>query len=187
MLDDVTRLLERSAQGDSSARDLLYSRVYNELYALARHQMARVGSGHTLQPTALVHEAYLALAKTEGVSFESRTYFYALASKVMRCILIDHARARSAQKRGGAVERVSMDSEVTLSDGPSGAVDLLDLAQALEELGQIDEGLAHVVELRYLGGLPVKDLAAVLETPVRTVERRIEVAIRWLRARLDET
>lgn len=180
----MTTLLQRVSEGDASAQELLFERVYGELRDIARSHMARAGRGHTLQPTALVHEAYLKLVRVEDASFENRRQFYGLATRIMRGLLVDHARAKGAQKRGNG-EVLQLDTRMPMPSRAGGSVGLLDLGLALEELHTVDEQLGRVAELRYLGGLDIKEIAAVSDLTIRTVERRLQVANSWLRDRLD--
>lgn len=182
----LTQLLQRMSAGDLSAREALFSRVYDDLLQLARGHMARAGQAHTLQPTALVHEAYLKLVQLEDASFASRKPFYALASRVMRTLLVDHARARNAQKRGGPHDAIPIDTLTAMPGATDGSIGLLDFGLALEDLAAVDEELARIAELRYLGGLEVKEVAETMDTSVRTIERRLQVANSWLRDRLDD-
>ncbi|MCA8976815.1 MAG: RNA polymerase subunit sigma-70, partial [Planctomycetes bacterium] len=155
-----------------------------ELVDIARAHMAKAGRGHTLQPTALVHEAYMKLVRIDDASFENRRQFYGLAARIMRGLLVDHARAKAADKRGGG--RVfQLDTQMPVPGTAAGPVGLLDVGLAIEELLAIDAQLGTLAELRYLGGLEVKEIAALTETAVRTVERRLQVANSWLRDRLD--
>ncbi len=176
----ATRLLNRLSAGDREAADELAPLVYSELHDLAAAFLAR-GPHATLQPTALVNEAWMRFAGEEA-SFENRFQFYALASKVMRSVLVDHARARNAQKRGG--ER----RQVTWIDAGGGVeappVDLLDLDEALHRLEALDSELFRIVELRFFGGLSHAEIARTLETSVPTIERRWRLARAWLHAEL---
>ena len=184
--DQATQLLNRLSAGDRSVSNELMELIYGELHALARAFMKRERDGHTLQPTALVHEAYLKLVGQEGASWKSRRHFYSLAAKVMRSLLVDHARERGAKKRGGDRARLTLD-DVEVADAVHGdeQIDWLDLNDGLTALAELDAGLAEVVELRYFGGLTVRETASALELSVRTVERRLQVGGAWLRERLD--
>lgn len=186
MSQPVTQLLNRLGEGDAAARERLFELVYEELRALARAHL-RAELGHTLQPTALVHEAYLKLVEVEDPSFDSRRHFYALASRVMRALLVDHARARNAQKRGGHAPVLPVDTQTPLPGGDDRAIALVDLGLALEDLSELDPELGQAAELRYLGGLAVAEIAATMQGSVRTTERRLQVATAWLRDRFDVT
>ncbi len=172
--------------GDASAREALFDRVYEELRRLAQGHVGRAGAGHSLlQPTALVHEAYLRLIKVEDPSFESRRAFFALASRCMRSVLVNHARARHAQKRGGPGADLAIDTQTPVPDVADHAIDLLDLSLALEELEQIDPVLAQAIELRHLAGQSVQEVAEIMSSSQRSTERRLRVAHSWLRDRFD--
>jgi RNA polymerase sigma factor (TIGR02999 family) len=184
--DRATVLLNRLGAGDAGVADELMQLVYAELHALARAQMGREAHDHTLQATALVHEAFLRLVQQpDQLGFESRRQFYRLASKVMRSLLVDHARRKKAAKRGGDRVRVALDEAAASGAGAERDVDLLDLDEALAGLGEVDEELARLVELRYFGGLTVPQVAETLGLPQRTTERKLGVAAAWLRERLD--
>jgi RNA polymerase sigma factor (TIGR02999 family) len=183
----ATLLLERLSSGDTSVSAELLALLYAELHRLARHHMAHEAPEHTLQPTALVHEAYLRLVASPGGRFEGRRCFFALASKVMRNVRVDHARERRAGKRGGDLARIPLDEERPVAADPAGAetgMVVLDLHAALDELAALDADLARAVELRYFGGLGVGETAEVLDRPLRTTERRRRAASAWLRERL---
>ena len=183
MKKDVTHLLNRLGTGDASAHDARFDRIYEELRALAR-SVARGDAGRTLAPTALVHEAYLRLVKIEEPSFENRRQFYALAAQVMRRVLASYARARNTKKRGGDEEVLAIDTQTPLPDGTETAVDLLDLGLALEELAEVDGELVAIAEQRYFGGLSPQEIADSMDIPLRTIQRRLQVANSWLRNRL---
>ncbi len=159
----------------------LHDLTYWELHSLARSYFERECREHTLQPTALVHEAYLRLAGRD-VAFNDREHFLATAARAMRHVLIDHARARGAGKRGGKSARVDIDS-CDLLDSRAG--DLLVLDDALEQLMAEDEQLGRIVEMRFFGGLSEDEVAAVLKVSRRTVTRGFQMARNWLRIRLD--
>ena len=159
----------------------LFDEVYAHLHELARLQMAKERSDHTLQPTALVNEAYMRLFGTGDISWESRRQFYGTACKVMRSLLVDHARGRNAKKRGGNLMKVPLLDSTPAADDFSHAIDILDLHASLERLANIDPGMADAVEMRYFGGLSIKETAASLGVPLRTTERRLRTAGMWLR------
>lgn len=175
---EVTLLLADVRAGRAGAADRLFPLVYDELRRLAASYLRRERRDHTLQPTALVHEAFLRLVGAEDQRWESRAHFLAVAARAMRRILIDHARGRHAQKRGGKAAKVS------LADLDQPAVDrddyLIALDEALERLGRLDERQARVVELRFFGGLTIEEAAAVLGVSHATVERDWNVAKAWL-------
>ena len=180
----TTQLLNRVAEGAGDSQAEVMNEIHAELKKLARMHMAREGPAHTLQPTALVHEAWIRLIDAEAASWESRHHFYSMASKVMRSILVDHARRRKAEKRGGDRARVAL-ADRDEGAGELGADDLLDVHDALEQLARVDGELASTLELRYFGGLAVKDIAETTGTPKRTVERRLRAATAWVRERID--
>jgi RNA polymerase sigma-70 factor (ECF subfamily) len=182
---DVTRLLVRWSEGDADALERLLPLVYGELRRIATQQLRRERAGHTLAPTAVVHELYFKLIDQSRTSWQNRAHFFGLAAQLMRRILVDHARARHAEKRGGLVTRISL--EQMLEDGgePSGehagaAEDVLAINEALEQLAAIDPDQARIVELRFFGGLTVEETASVLKRSPRTVKREWRLARAWL-------
>jgi RNA polymerase sigma factor (TIGR02999 family) len=176
---DITRLLDRWSQGDESAFKELIPLVYDELRRLAEHYLRGERAGHTLQPTALVHEAYLRLSGLNEMRLQNRTHFYGAAAQAMRRILVDHARRRQADKRGSGVRPVSLD-EASL-DGPVDLrLDLVALEDALNALNAFAPQQARVVELRYFGGLSVAETAAFLGVAPVTVKRYWNFARAWL-------
>ena len=181
----TTQLLNRLSAGDSSVSAELVERIHTELHGLARAHMARESPSHTLQPTALVNEAWMRLVRAEDASWKSRNHFYSMASKVMRSLLVDHARERRAKKRGGDRVRVPLDAGTPTPDAAAPDVDLIDLHEALEALGDVDPDLVDAVELRFFGGLTVPEMATALDTSTRTVERRLKLANAWLRRRIE--
>ncbi len=183
-IEHTTELLNRFSGGDASVSDELLERIHSELKKLAAVHMARERPDHSLQPTALVNEAWISLVNLEGASWESRRHFYAMASKMMRTLLVGHARERKAQKRGGDRLRIPLDEQGTTARGAP--FDVLEMNDALEELTRIDEELGRIAELRFFGGLSVQETADTLEMPLRTVERRLRSASAWLRDRLGE-
>lgn len=181
MQGEITRLLREWRSGDPEGLAKLLQVVYSELRDLARAQLAREGAGHTLQPTALVHEVYLRLAGREGQRFENRTRFFAYAACLMRHVLVDHARARLASKRGGGgvalhLEEVEGIPDASLPD----LVDVLAVDEALRRLEALDERQARIVELRSFGGLTIPEIAQVLGMSPSSVDRSWKVARRWL-------
>jgi RNA polymerase sigma-70 factor (ECF subfamily) len=180
--DEVTRLLAAVRTGDAQALNRLLPIVYRELRDLAGGYLRDQRSGHTLQPTALVHEAYLRLIKLDQVEAATRAQFFRLAAQAMRSILVDHARARRAAKRGHGRQRLPLDDVVTLLE--TNASDLVALSEALDKLAQIDEDLAWLVELKFFGGLTAAETAEILGVTSRTVEREWRTAKAWLRRQL---
>lgn len=175
---DITAYLRAWEAEDPSALDELVPRIYDELRCLARRQLSSERSDHTLQPTALIHEAYLRLKDARGVHWESRAHFFAAVTRLMRQILVDHARRRQAAKRGGKAPRLALADEVGAP--PRHGVDLLALDVALSSLAALDPRQARIVELRFFAGLTVAEVAAVLGVGSATVERDWRVAKAWL-------
>ncbi len=178
-----TQLLLAWTAGDRRALDQMLPIVYDELHRLATGYLAHERPDHTLQPTALVHEAFLRLINQREVDWRNRAHFLGVAAGLMRRILVNHARDRSAEKRGGAQERVSLSLVDTPSEEPD--VDLIALEEALERLTALDERKAKVVELRFYGGLKTDEVAEVLRVSRATVEREWSFARAWLFDALD--
>lgn len=182
-VSETTTLAIQLAAGDEAAAKLLLPRVYQELRALAESYMRHEGPGHTLQPTALVHEVFLRLVDADRIEWQGRAQFLALAAQQIRRVLIDHARRRNAGKRGGGVAKTRIEADEAIASGEQ--VDLLQLNEALEALGQRSPRQANVVELRFFGGLSVPEIAHVLEISERTVKEDWRVARAWLRQSLE--
>lgn len=181
----LTQLLARLSAGDRQAADVLLPLVYDELRLIAERCFRRQPSGHTLQPTALVHEAYLRLADTHGTDWKDRAHFFAVAALAMRQILVNHALARAAQKRGGDRRRVAIEEGVVAAGGPPGELDILDLNASLEKLKAIDERKHRLVELRFFAGLSVEEVAEVMGLSKSTVEADWRSARAWLNLELS--
>jgi len=181
-VQDVSALLKAWGHGDLGARDLLMPLVYEELRSRAKAYLRRERLGHTLEPTALVHEAYLRLIKQDRIVWENRAQFYGVAAQMMRRILVDHARRRHMAKRSGAWARVTL-AAVATGNRPRD-VELLDLDRALEELAAFDARKSQVAELRFFGGLSLEEAAHVLDISMATVERDWQAARAWLYSRL---
>lgn len=179
---DVTRWLEAWGAGDAAAFDRLFPILYPELKRLANRQLHQERAGHTLQPTALVHEAFLELVGQRRARFENRQHFLAVAAFVMRRILTEHARAHTAAKRGGGVKPVELPDDLAIDTGR--LEELLAVDQALDRLAAIDPRAAHVVVLRYFGGLSHGEAAGALGVAEITVKRDWAVAKAWLRREL---
>src|SRR5262245_33215783 len=177
MAGDITQMLARWAAGDRAALDALMPLVYAELRKIADAYLRRERTGHTLQPTALVNEAWLRLVRQEQVAFEHREQFYALAAQVMRRILVDHARSVNAEKRGGGL-KTTLDEAV--GGEASRVVELIALDEALERLAGVSPRQAQVIELRYFGGLNVEEMAGVLGVSPATISRDQKTAEAWL-------
>jgi len=180
----ITELLVRLGRGERSASDELLPLVYEELHGVAKRVFAPQAGAHTLQATALVHEAYLKLLGNDGERvWKDRRHFFAVAATAMRRILIDHARLRGALKRGDRANRVTLSENV---QGDDISYDLLDLGAALDELGDSRERVARVVELRFFGGLTIDEVAEELGVTDRTVQLDWRAGRAWLRKRLGE-
>jgi len=177
---DVTRLLRRWRDGDPKAVDDLTPLVYEELRRLARRQMGSERAGHTLQATALVHEAFIRIIDSD-VPWRDRVHFFALAARQMRRILVDHARARAAQKRGGEGERIPLDAAAPLAASDN----MIELDDLLERLATLDGRKAQVVELHLFGGLSYEETAEALGVAPVTVHRDLTFARAWLQRELD--
>jgi RNA polymerase sigma-70 factor, ECF subfamily len=181
---EVTLLLSALTRGDDGAATKLIPVVYDELRRLAGSYMRRERVDHTLQATALVHEAYLKLVEQRSVDWQSRAHFFGVAAQLMRRILIDHARGHTRQKRGGEQRKVSLDEAFVFSEKQ--ADELLAVDDSLNRLAEIDPRQARVVELRFFGGLSVEEAAEVLGVSPKTVKRDWSVAKAWLYADLKE-
>jgi RNA polymerase sigma factor (TIGR02999 family) len=174
----VTDLLSRWSEGDAAARDALVPLVYDELRRIARKCLAGQRSGHTLQPTALVHEAYLRLVKSHSTPWQDRAHFFAAAAQMMRQILVDHARMRAAAKRGGGAITVVLDDAVALPKAAS--LDLIALDHAMKQLAILDARQCQIVELRFFGGLSIDETAEVINISPATTKREWATARLWL-------
>ena len=185
---DITRTFLRWRQGDADALNALLPLVYDEMRRLAGSYLRNEGAGHTLQPTALAHEAYIRLLDQRQVSWQNRAHFMGLAAQAMRRILVDHARRRDAQKRGGGAMRVTLEvadaAGEALSTGPPLDVPAEELDQALDRLAALDERQARVVELRFFTGLSIEEAAEALEVSPATVKRDWTLARAWLHREL---
>ncbi len=175
---EITRLLKAWGQGDQAALDRLTPAVYDELRRMARRYMRRERDGHTLQTTALVNEAYLRLVDVHNVSWQDRAHFFAVSAQMMRRILVDAARARASERRGGGAVRAELEEIPDLSSGRDREIVAID--DALKELAEMDPRKARVVELRFFGGLSVEESAEVLKVSPQTVLRDWKLAKAWL-------
>lgn len=175
---DVTVLLSRLREGDSDAESLLFDLVYKELYAIARRQAGRERAGHTLSPTAIVHEAYLRLFAGKIPDWKDRSHFYSTATRVMRNLLVDYARRRKAERHGGGLEHVELVDHAGNDGRDLDQVILLD--QALSRLAARDPRQADIYEMRFLAGLAVEELAEAFELSRRTILRELRSAKAWL-------
>ena len=176
----VTVLLNEWRRGDTGAADELLPLVYDELRTLAAHHMRRERPGHTWSPTDLVSEAYVRLVHGAPERWDDRVHFFAIAARVMRQILVDHARRRGAGKRGGGAAAVELDGNVAIEK----PAHVLALDQALDELARFDERKAKAIELTYFGGMTQDEVAAVLEVSVTTVARDLKVGEAWIRTQM---
>ncbi len=175
---EVTRLLKAWSSGKTEALDQLIPIVYDELRAVAARYLRRERQDHTLQPTALVNEAYLRLIDQKQVEWQNRAHFMGVAAQMMRRILVDHAKSSHRAKRGGGVRKVALDEAVAFSD--ERADELVELDAALTALAAFDERKSRVVELRYFGGLSVEETAEVLKVSEITIARDWKMAKAWL-------
>lgn len=183
MEPDITRLLVEWRQGDQAALDALLPLVYDELHHIAARQMARERGGHTLQATALVHEAWIQLARGANVELKDRAHFLALAARVMRQILVQYARSHKSEKRGGGAPRLELIDALDAGSAAAGApgdCDLLSLDQAMSKLAAKDERKSRIVEMKYFGGLTNDEIAGVIGISVITVRRDLQVAHAFL-------
>jgi len=180
---DVTQLLQEIQAGSKSAEDRLLEVVYPKLRQIAKRYLRNERLGHTLQPTALVHEAYLQLAGRSDGNWQNRTHFFAVAAILMRRILVDYARNKKAKKRDGARQRVELSDDLAISEDR--LEQILQVDEALVRLAQLDERQCKVVELRFFGGLTEEEVAEVLGVAPRTVKRDWNVAKAWLYDQLD--
>ena len=174
----VTQLLLQASAGDQKAVDALFEKVYGELRGLAKNYLQDERSDHTLQATALVHEAYLRLVGSEQIEWQNRAQFFSIAAQVMRHILVDHARRHRSDKRGSGERKLSLDEAVSFAEERD--VNLVALDDALNTLAALDEEQSRIVELRFFGGLSIKEIASVLDISETTVSRKWNAAKLWL-------
>ena len=183
--NEITEQLIAWSKGDEAALDALIPAVYQELRRMANYYLRGENAGHLLQPTALVHEAYLRLIDQTKVDWQNRAHFFGVAAQMMRRILVDHAKAKHRAKRGGTATKVSLDETVNLSS--ERAAELVALDDALKVLDELDERKSRIVELRYFGGLTVDETAQVLGVSDKTVMRDWSLAKAWLYQQLSQT
>ena len=183
-VNDVTGLLLSWRQGDAEALDRLVPLVYDELRRVARGHLRREAPGHSLQATALVHEVFLRLVDADRLTPMSRTHFFAISARLMRQILVDHARRKRADKRGGGATVISLD-EVAHAAAQTSGVDVLALDEALDALSSFDARQCRVVEMRFFAGLNIPETADALGISTATVEREWAMAKAWLHQRLS--
>jgi RNA polymerase sigma factor (TIGR02999 family) len=182
---DVTQLLQQWSNGQEQALDRLLPQIHDELRTLAASYLRRERRDHTLQPTALVNEAFLKLVDQRAAKWQNRAHFFGIAAQAMRRILVDHARAHAADKRGGEFERVPLDDVQAL--GPTIDVDVLALDEALTRLAAMDPQQSRIVELRFFGGLTTDETAEVMRISPATIGREWRMAKAWLSAELKRT
>lgn len=180
---EITRLLQELRRGNRQAESELIPHIYPELRRLAARYMRGEDPGHTLQPTALVHEAYLRLAGQQNIDWQNRSHFFAVAAQIMRHVLVDHARKQRAAKRPDAHFRVDLDDVLLVSAGASDLV--LQIDEALDSLEKLDARQCRIVEMRFFGGLTEEEIGEVLGIAPRTVKREWSMAKAWLRGRLS--
>jgi RNA polymerase sigma factor (TIGR02999 family) len=178
---NVTQMLMAWADGDEAARDLLIPMVYDQLRRIARHHLRQERTGHSLQTNALINEAYLKFIEQKSVSWQSRSHFFGIAARLMREILVDHARARQRLKRGGNAQQISL---TAAENEQQQSADLLALNDALETLSEVDPQRSRIVELRFFGGLTIEETAHVMRVSTPTVERGWRAARAWLQTEL---
>lgn len=176
--NNVTRLLMDWSKGDAAAGDQLMPLVYDELRRMARRYMRAEDAAHTLQPTALVHDAYLRLIDQSRVQWQNRAHFFGVAAQIIRRILVDHARSRNRLKRGGPALKVTLNEDVIAAEQVD--VDLVGLDDALERLAAMDARQSRIVELRFFGGLSIEETAEILNISPATVKREWTMARAWL-------
>jgi RNA polymerase sigma factor (TIGR02999 family) len=182
--ENMTQLLLAWSHGDEAARDELIPLVYDTLRRIARHQLRGERAGHTLETAALINEAYLKLAE-QSVSWESRAHFFGIAARLMRQLLVDHARARHRLKRGGDLQQISLTAAAQIVREE--VVDMLALDEALETLAEVDPQKGRIVELRFFGGLTIEETAHVMGISTPTVERGWRAARAWLQTELGNS
>ena len=182
---DTTQLLVDYVSGKHQTADLLVQEVYDELYALASSLLRRESPGHTLQPTALVNEAYIRLLDQTRIDWQGKTHFFAIGARMMRRILVDHARGKKREKRGGNRDRIQLHDDMSVSNRSD--EDVLAIDEAIDKLMKVNARQAKMVELRFFGGLSVAEVAEVLAVSKRTVEADWTTVRAWLRRELSGT
>jgi RNA polymerase sigma-70 factor, ECF subfamily len=182
--NSITALLSQLSRGDRTVEARLIPQIYEELHRAAARYMRSERPNHTLQPTALVHEAYARLLQQPQIAWQSRAHFFAVASGLMRHILVDHARARNAEKRGGVQHQVTLDDAILRI--PNQSVDVLALHEAMENLAKLDERQGRIVELHFFAGLSFEEIASVIQVAPRTVKRDWSMARAFLKGQLTK-
>lgn len=183
---EITEILQDWSDGNREALDELMPLVYQELHRQAARYLRRERQDHTLQTTALINEAYLKLIDQKTVRWQNRAHFFAIAAQAMRRILVDHARSKNREKRGGEFERVDIEDATLVASGGGTSIDLIALDAALTKLAKMDTQKARIVELRYFSGLSVKETAEVMSVSTDTVERHWTMAKAWLLRELEQ-
>jgi RNA polymerase sigma-70 factor, ECF subfamily len=183
---EITEILQDWSDGNREALDELMPLVYQELHRQAARYLRRERQDHTLQTTALINEAYLKLVDQKCVKWQNRAHFFAIAAQAMRRILVDHARSKNREKRGGEFEKVDIEDAAMVASGEGVSVDLIALDAALTKLAKMDEQKARIVELRYFSGLSVKETAEVMSVSTDTVERHWTMAKAWMLRELEQ-
>ncbi len=179
----TTKLLQQLSRGDKEAGSDLLRIIYEELHRIAQRLMRQQGAAHTLQATALIHEAWIKLVHVENPEWEGREHFLRLAAKAMRCVLVDHARATSTLRRGEGRKALPLEEEDAISNDE--AMRVLSVNEGIESLAEVDPDLAQIVELRFFGGLQNNEIAEVMQISLRSVERGWQFARLWLKARFS--
>ena len=180
-MPEVTLLLKRLSGGDKAALDEIIPLVYEELRQIARGYLSRESPGHTLQPTALIHEAYLRMVRQSHPEYADRVHFYGVSARIMRQILVDHARSRQAKKRGSDARSELLE---TVGLAPEQPIDIIALDRALGRLSSIDNLKSNLVEMRFFGGMTAEEIAECKSLPVHTVRRQLRIAQAWLHKEL---
>ncbi len=182
---DLTLMLEQWRGGCEASGEIVINVVYDELRRLAERYIVRESPGHTLQATALVHEAYLRLVGEQDPGLENRAHLVGISSRLMRQVLVNHAKSRNAVKRGGTTQKISLEGTAALFE--SKCVDLVELDDALQRLGEQDEQMCYIVEMKFFGGMTMNEIAEHLDIPLRSVERDWSLARAWLHRELANT
>ncbi len=183
-MNEITAQLKEWKYGDDAAKDELMSQIYDELRDIAAQYLRKERAHHTLQPTALANEAYLRLVKIDDIEWQDRTHFFAVSAKIIRNVLIDYARARSTQKRKGKYQPLEIEDALELSISPE--TDLLALDEALKQLAEFDPRQSKIVELRFFGGLTIRETARVIGMSPASVKREWVIAKSWLYRKLQD-
>jgi RNA polymerase sigma factor (TIGR02999 family) len=183
-VSDLTQLLQQAASGDAGSQERVLDLLYGELHKMAQIALRAERAEHTLQATALVHEAYLRLFGTHSVEWQSRQHFFVTASRTIRRILVDYARKHNSEKRGGFASRVDFENAMLVAKSYSR--EFVELDQALEELQNVDSRKSQVVELRFFGGMTMEEIASLLSVSENTVKRDWTIARAWLQSRIDQ-